>query len=174
MCTPGWPELNPSMDCSACGIRSMDFSGSCKGWCVVCSHPIGSIYHLYTRHISYCLLRGQKKSQAHLLPITRTKIIQWYYSLNQWWWTGHYVNDYFSTTCYQNQNNPTDMWIDPEMVRGDGIWDVLSNQDLLGNLGESVKIMGTLPSLKLTYPLKIGRAPKRNDRIPTIHFQGLC
>ena len=30
-----------------------------------------------------------------------------------------------------------------------------------------------LPSLKLTYPLKIGRDPKKkSDRLPTIHFQG--
>ena len=28
-----------------------------------------------------------------------------------------------------------------------------------------------LHSLKLTYPLKIGRAPKGNNRILTIHFQ---
>ena len=29
-----------------------------------------------------------------------------------------------------------------------------------------------IPSIKLTYTLKIGRAPKGNDRIPTIHFSG--
>ena len=28
-----------------------------------------------------------------------------------------------------------------------------------------------LHSLKLTWHLKIGRAPKRNNRLPTIHFQ---
>ena len=30
-----------------------------------------------------------------------------------------------------------------------------------------------IPSLKLIYPLKIGRALEGKDRIPTIHFQGL-
>ena len=30
-----------------------------------------------------------------------------------------------------------------------------------------------LPSLKLTYCLKKGRAPKGKDRLPTIHFQGV-
>ena len=31
----------------------------------------------------------------------------------------------------------------------------------------------SLPSLELTFsPLKIGRNPKGNDRLPTIHFQG--
>ena len=31
----------------------------------------------------------------------------------------------------------------------------------------------TLPETSSS-PLKIGRAPKGKDRIPTIHFQGLC
>ena len=32
-------------------------------------------------------------------------------------------------------------------------------------------IFGHSPSLKLTYHLKMGRNPKGNDRIPTVHFQ---
>ena len=33
------------------GKKSTEFSGSCKKWQVAYNHPIGSIYHLYTRYI---------------------------------------------------------------------------------------------------------------------------
>ncbi len=47
-----------------------------------------------------------------------------------------------------------------------------SGRSWFGNNIPSQEFMGNVSSLKLTHPLKIGRAPIWNVLLPTIHFQG--